>query len=127
MYVKIRILRGECMKIGEVCLNTNDVLVLAHFYKKLLGIDNGSNDEIHQTLISEETQLTIYNDGAKKNNNNQNICLVFTVEDVEAEYEKLLLMGVEIIEKPTRRPWGTINMSFYDPDRNVIYFRSFLN
>ena len=115
------------MKIGEVCLNTNDVLVLANFYKKLLDIDNGSNDEIHQTLISEETQLTIYNDGAKKNNANQNICLAFTVEDVEVEYKKLLLMGVEIIEKPTRRPWGTISMSFYDPDRNVIYFRSFLN
>ena len=115
------------MRIGEVCLNTNDVLVLADFYKKLFGIDNGSNDEIHQTLISEETQLTIYNDGTRKNNNNQNICLAFTVENVEAEYEKLLVMGVEMIEKPTRRPWGTVNMSFFDPDRNVIYFRSFLN
>lgn len=77
------------MRIGEVCLNTNDVLVLADFYKKLFGIDNGSNDETHQTLINDETQLTIYNDGTKKNNNNQNICLAFTVEDVEAEYEKL--------------------------------------
>lgn len=45
------------MKIGEVCLKTNNVLVLADFYKKLFGIDNGSNDEIHQTIISEETQL----------------------------------------------------------------------
>lgn len=46
------------MRIGEVCLNTNDVITLANFYKKLLGIDNGSNAEIHQTLICEETQLT---------------------------------------------------------------------
>ena len=99
---------------------------LANFYKKLLGIDNGSNAEIHQTLISEETQLTIYNDGTNKKNNNQNICLAFTVENVEIEYEKLLAMGAEIIEKPTKRPWGTVNMSFYDPDRNVIYLRSFL-
>lgn len=113
------------MRIGEVCLNTNDVITLANFYKKLLGIDNGSNAEIHQTLICEETQLTIYNDGASKNNNNLNISLAFTVDDIEAEYKKLLTMGVEIIEKPTKRPWGTVNMSFYDPDRNVIYFRSF--
>lgn len=39
---------------------------------------------------------------------------------------KLVEAGVEIIEKPTHRPWGTANMSFYDPDRNIIYFRSFL-
>lgn len=115
------------MRIGEVCLNTNDVVKLANFYKQLFGIDNGSDDEIHQTLISEETQFTIYNDGSKKNNNNRNICLAFTVEDVDAEYQKLLTMGIEIIEKPTKRPWGTINMSFYDPDGNVIYFRKFSN
>ena len=114
-----------CMRIGEVCLITNDVVKLANFYKQLLGIDNSSNDATHQTLISEETQFTIYNDGSKKNNNNQNICLAFTVADVEAEYQKLLAMGAEIIEKPTKRPWGATNMSFYDPDRNVVYFRSF--
>ena len=114
------------MKRGEVCLCTNDVAGLADFYKKLFGIDNCSNDEVHQTLIAEETQFTIYNDGSQKNNSNQNISLAFTVEDIDLEYEKLLTMGVEIIEKPTRRPWGTINMSFYDPDRNVIYFRSFV-
>lgn len=114
------------MKIGEVCLCTNDVITLANFYKKLFGINNCSDDEVHQTLIAEETQFTIYNDGSRKNNNNQNISLAFTVEDIDLEYEKLLAMGAEIIEKPTRRPWGTVNMSFFDPDRNVIYFRSFL-
>lgn len=113
------------MRIGEVSLNTNDVVALAKFYKQLLGIDNGSNDEVHQTLICEETQLTIYNDGSYKNNNNQNISLAFTVEDIEIEYQKLLKMGADIIEKPVQRPWGATNMSFYDLDRNIIYFRSF--
>lgn len=113
------------MRIGEVSLNTNDVVALANFYKRLLGIDNGSNDEIHQVLIGEETQLSIYNDGSHKNNDNQNISLAFTVKDIAAEYQKLLEMGVEIIEEPVQRPWGTTNMSFYDIDRNRIYFRSF--
>lgn len=113
------------MKIGEVCLQTNDVIRLADFYKQLLGVDNDSNDEIHQAIISEETMLTIYNDGTKKNNLNKNISLAFTVEDIEQEYQRVLALGAEIIEKPTARPWGAINMSFYDPDRNVIYLRSF--
>lgn len=113
------------MKIGEVGLLTNDVIRLANFYKLLLGVDNNSNDLIHQTIIAEETMLTIYNDGTNKNNQNQNMCLAFTVEDINLEYEKVVKLGVNIIEEPKLRPWGTWNMSFLDPDNNVIYFRSF--
>lgn len=114
------------MKLGEVCLLTNDVIRLADFYKKLLSVENGSDDSAHQTIIAEETMLTVYNDGSVKNNTNQNICLAFTVDDIDAEYGRLLSMGAKIIEPPTLRPWGAKNMSFYDPDGNVVYLRSFV-
>lgn len=113
------------MKIGEVCLLTNDVPRLAAFYKRLLETDNGSDDAVHQFILSEETALTIYNDGTEKNNQNQNICLAFTVEDVEKEYEKVQALGAKIIQGPARQPWGAVNMCFCDPDNNVIYLRSF--
>ena len=113
------------MRIGEVCLLTNDVRRLAGFYKRLLEIDNGSDDETHQFIIAEETALTVYNDGTPKDNHNRNICLAFTVDDIDRAYEKALALGARIIEPPTRRPWGAVNMSFYDPDDNVIYFRCF--
>lgn len=113
------------MRLGEVSLLTNDVIRLAEFYKKLLGVENDSTDQVHQTIIAEETMLTIYNDGTKKNNSNQNICIAFTVEDVDAEYKKLIQSGARIIDEPATRPWGTRNMSFYDPDNNMIYLRSF--
>lgn len=113
------------MKIGEVCLLTNDVRRLAAFYKQLLEIENDSEDETHQFLITEDTTLTVYNDGSIRNNQNQNICLAFTVDDIEKEYKKVLAMGARIIEGPTKRPWGAINMSFYDPDNNMIFVRSF--
>lgn len=113
------------MRLGEVGLLTNDVVRLANFYKMLLGIDNGSDDKVHQTIIVEETMLTIYNDGSIKNNDNQNMCIVFTVENIKEEYRRVRALGVEILEEPVKRPWGAINMSFYDPDRNVVYLRSF--
>lgn len=113
------------MRLGEVGLLTNDVVRLADFYKALLETDNESKDEVHQTIIAEETMLTIYNDGSAKNNANQNICIAFTVDDMEKEYQKVLALGAEIIEKPAKRPWGAVNMSFFDPDKNVIYLRSF--
>ena len=115
------------MKIGEVCLLTNDVPNLAAFYKQLLGVDNDSNDETHQFILSEETALTIYNNGTAKNNRNENICLAFTVDDMDQEYEKVKALGAKVIEPPAQRPWGAVNMSFYDPDNNVIYFRAFPN
>ncbi len=113
------------MTIGEVCLLTNDVRRLAAFYKQLLGVENGSDDEVHQFILTEETSLTIYNDGTEKNNQNRNICLAFTVDDMDREYEKVKALGAEIIEPPARRPWGAVNMSFRDPDNNIIFFRSF--
>lgn len=36
------------MIIGKVCLLTNDVRRLADFYKRLLGVENNSNDDTHQ-------------------------------------------------------------------------------
>ena len=76
-------------------------------------------------IISEGTTLTVYNEGTEKNNQNQNICLAFTVDDIEKEYRKVQVLGARIIEPLTKRPWGAVNMSFYDPDNNVIYFRQF--
>lgn len=54
------------MKIGEVCLLTNDVPRLASFYRQLLGVEESSNDETHQFVLAEETALTVYNDGTEK-------------------------------------------------------------
>ena len=45
------------MKIGEVCLLTNDVPRLASFYKRLLEVENDSDDAIHQFILTEGTAL----------------------------------------------------------------------
>ncbi len=113
------------MKLGEVCLLTSDVVRLSDFYKALLGVDNGSNDSVHQFILSEETALTVYNDGTERPENHCNIRIAFTVEDVDAEFDRVKKLGAQIAEPPTQRPWGAKNMSFFDPDGNLITFRSF--
>ena len=113
------------MRVGEVCLLTSDVVRLANFYKKLSNIDNGSDDDVHQFILSEETTLTVYNDGVERNSNPHNICIAFTVDDVDVEFEKLKALDVEIVSPPAMRPWGAKNMSFLDPDGNLIAFRCF--
>ncbi len=112
------------MTIGEVSLLTNDVIALANFYKAILQVDNGSDDPVHQFIITEGTTLTIYNDGANAVKQNSNIVLAFTVDNVDAEYERLKNYKIKIIEPPVTRSWGARNMHFVDPDGNHIYVRS---
>jgi predicted enzyme related to lactoylglutathione lyase len=99
-------MRGKWMKIGEVCLLTSDVIRLSNFYKLLFDVDNDSNDHVHQMILSEETTLTIYNDGIVRNENPHNICIAFTVDDVDMEFERIKAFGLEIVEPPAIRPWG---------------------
>lgn len=112
------------MTLGEVCLETNDVIRLADFYCKVLNISIDNNDETHQFIITEGTTLTVYNNGELKNNQNQNISIAFTVDDVDEEYKRLLNLGISIIDPPKTQPWGAKNMHFCDPDGNHVYFRS---
>lgn len=112
------------MYLGEVSILTDNVPRLAAFYKELLGVDTPSDDPVHQFVIAEEVSLTIYNDGTAQSPA-QRHCLAFTVEDVYAEHERIKALGAEIIDPPTARPWGAVNMSFRDPDGNAVYLRSF--
>ncbi|OPX46204.1 glyoxalase-like domain protein [Ruminiclostridium hungatei] len=112
------------MKLGEVCIETNDVIKLADFYRGILNISSECRDAVHQFIIADGVSLTVYNNGFIKNNLNQNISLAFTVEDVDREYERLLELGIHIIDAPRLQPWGAKNMHFCDPDGNHIYFRS---
>jgi predicted enzyme related to lactoylglutathione lyase len=113
------------MFLAEVCLETNQVVRLADFYRLLFGIVEENKDEVHQYITGDKVAITVYNDGTEKNNKNNNISIGFTVDDVDSEYERLLGMGIQIIDPPTTRPWGARNMHFCDPDGNHIYFRSF--
>lgn len=115
------------MRIGEVCLFTNDVIRLADFYKTVFSVDNDSDDDVHQFIFSTETMLTIHNDGVERQSNYNNIRLAFTVENVDVEFERLKALGVEIVTPPTVRPWGAKNLIFKDPDGNIIVFRCFPN
>lgn len=113
------------MKLGEVCLMTSDVIRLADFYRQLLDLPQGDSDPVHQILIAEEPMLAVYNDGKPHSADRSPVSLAFTVDDMDAAFAKLLAMKADIVEPPTKRPWGAMNMSFRDPDGNTVYLRCF--
>ena len=85
------------------------VQAYADFYKGLFEIDNNSDDDVHQFIISDETTLTVYNDGKYRKSNFQNICLEFTVDDIDLGFERLKKLGIQIIDPPTVKTVGCKN------------------
>jgi len=111
------------MKLGEVCLLTNDVCRLADFYRQLMDIEERSDDPVHQFIVKEEPMLTLYNDGQPHSTENSSVALAFSVDDIHAAHQKLISMRAQIIQPPTEQPWGAINLIFRDPDGNTVYLR----
>jgi predicted enzyme related to lactoylglutathione lyase len=113
------------MIFAEVCLLTKNVPELAEFYKTVLKTTSDCNDDIHQAIMTNGAMLTIYNNGEVSDNKNKNMVIAFTVDNVDEEYERLIGLGIKILEPPTTRPWGARNMIFEDPDGNQVVFRCF--
>ena len=46
----------------------------------------------------------------------------FNVDDVDAEYKRLLSQGAQMLNKPTTHPRGARSFQFKDPDGNILNF-----
>ncbi len=42
------------------------------------------------------------------------------MDDVDAEYERLAGLGIEVVKPPTTQPWGVRSAWFRDPDGNLL-------
>ena len=112
----------------DLCFVTNDVLRLRAFYETVFG-GKSEGDEWHSTLqvgglhivfLLERNSDFYYEfvDGGS------NTGLSFKVDDVDAEYGRLLTLGIEPHTKPTTHPWGARSFQVKDPDGNFLNFRT---
>lgn len=105
------------MKFGGVCIETDNAPRLAEFYKIVLQKEpfvEGSHYGFDNIAVYDPGDVTVAKD--------KNIWLQFSIEDLDAEYERLLrdIPGIQIISSPERRPWGAYSFWFADPDGNKI-------
>ena len=120
------------MQFTDVCFITNDVLRLRAFYETVFGV-KAEGDEIHSGIsingltivfdhvdIAEENQTFRYVEAGGANN----VIVGFNVDDVDAEYNRLLPLGAIMLNEPTTHPWGARSFQFRDPDGNILNFRS---
>lgn len=120
------------IRFTDICFITNDVLRLRAFYENVFKA-KAEGDEIHSGLsmdgltfvfdhvsIAEENPVFRYVSAGGANN----VIVGFNVEDVDAEYQRLLSFGTEMLNEPTTHLWGARSFQFRDPDGNILNFRS---
>lgn len=114
----------------EICFVTEDVLRLCAFYETVFG-GTAEGNEVHSSLVAggvtfafdfveslQENPVFHYVSAGGTNN----VIVGFDVDDVDAEYERLLPLGIELLNSPTTHPWGARSFQFKDPDGNILNF-----
>lgn len=121
------------VQFTDICFITGDVLRLRTFYETVF-YGTAEGNEVHSSLIAsgvtftfdfveplqESTAFRYVSVGGANN-----VIVGFNVDDVDSEYERLLLLGVEMLNQPTTHPWGARSFQFKDTDGNILNFRSF--
>ena len=120
------------MQFTDICFITGDVPRLRAFYEAVFG-GEAEGDEIHSGLavdglvftfdhvsIAEENPAFRYIAAGGANN----VIVGFNVDDVDAEYHRLLGLSAAMLNEPTTHPWGARSFQFRDPDGNILNFRT---
>jgi catechol 2,3-dioxygenase-like lactoylglutathione lyase family enzyme len=117
------------MRFDGICLITGNVPALAQFYTRVLGV-KAEGDENHVELQTAGAHISIFSIKGMEEMAPQSmegagygsITLGLEVEDVDAEFERLKRLGVELVKLPASYPWGTRSAWFRDPDGNILDF-----
>ena len=116
------------IQFTDISFITADVLRLRAFYEAVFG-GKSEGDEVHSTLgingayfvfLAQKTPAFYY----EYTNGISNTILSFNVDDADAEHQRLLSLGAEMLSEPKTHPWGARSFQFKDPDGNILNFRS---
>ncbi len=115
------------MQFMGPCLLSSQVRKMTEFYTMLLNT-TADGDDVHAAINTHGAALSIYNPNTGDPNQWSNegsegrrkFTLGVRCDDVDAEYQRLTALGVEVLAPPETHPWGWRSMSLLDPDGNMI-------
>lgn len=118
---------AELVRLSSIRVVTDDVLALAGFYEKLLGVTAVGYAEYMElqtpgaTLaICSQRSVQATDAGSLAARSNRSAVLEFEVGDVDAEYVGVRSIVTDWVLEPTQQQWGNRSMLFRDPDGNLI-------
>jgi lactoylglutathione lyase len=111
--------------LDYVILYVDDLERSLSFYRVLLGVVGTRRSETYAELVLENCRLGFYlreaaPDLLGRSSEGSGAELLFLVEDVDAEADRLRSAGVRILSGPLDRPWGHRTVHVEDPDGHVV-------
>lgn len=112
------------MRIRCINLVTLHVDVLRDFYSRILRLpwDESHGGPGRCEIQVGEVCLVLCHTEIPPVVHPESCGLEFEVDDVDAEYARLVSLGVSVSEPPVTYPWGFRAIGFRDPDGNHIDF-----
>jgi lactoylglutathione lyase len=113
--------------VGYVILYVRDVEASVAFYRDALGLPFKLRDAGYAEFVTGETKFGLLERtrasdliGREPTEGGPAGELLFLVDDVDAEAERLRGLGVEFLSGPVDRPWGHRTLHLLDPDAFVV-------
>jgi lactoylglutathione lyase len=111
--------------LDYVILYVDDLERSLSFYRVLLGVVGTRRSETYAELVLENCRLGFYlreaaPDLLGRSSEGSGAELLFLVEDVDAEADRLRSAGIRILSGPLDRPWGHRTVHVEDPDGHVV-------
>jgi lactoylglutathione lyase len=109
--------------LGYVILYVRDVDVSAAFYRDVVGLPFKLRDAGYAEFVTGETRFGLLERTRASDLIHREPIdgeVLFLVDDVDAEAERLRGVGVEFLSGPVDRPWGHRTLHLLDPDGFVV-------
>ena len=119
------------MEFTDICLITDDVVELTQFYESVFSV-RSEGGEVHSVIKIGGLDIAVYARSAAESDMGFNFTgtgtglftIGFNVDDVDAEYARIVALGICAVTEPHVWPWGAKSFRFPDIDGNIIVIRS---
>lgn len=116
------------MKFVSTRIITADVNRLVDFYEMVTEVRAVWGNELFAEIptpvgtlaIGSDKTVPLFAAGSAEPAANRSLIVEFIVDDVDAQYERLLDSVGEVVTAPTTMPWGNRALLLRDPDGNLV-------
>jgi lactoylglutathione lyase len=120
-------LGGALESVDYVILYVEDLVASIGFYRDVIGLPFRFEDHGYAEFSTQGTKFALYQRsglpeliGREAGHDGPAGEILFLVDNVDAETERLRELGAEILSGPLDRPWGHRTLHLLDPDGFVV-------
>jgi uncharacterized glyoxalase superfamily protein PhnB len=112
--------RVQGTALETVIVFTGQMEELARFYQEGLELGQFEHSPKHLGQKAGNVYLGFDQVDGTEGGARSGATLWFTVDDLQATFDRLVALGAEVNYPPVSKPWGALLASLFDPDGNLF-------